>query len=653
MILFSLTLVFLLLGIKYYICLIPILFLIIYQIIKRQYKNLIYIGYALILGLLVLFFPKSNDPPSYGIVISYKENYLIIWSNFQKYYLAIDEHDLELFDIISFNSNVKDISFQALEGEFSFKDYLESINVFKEIEMEGFSFVFKNPLRINHLKNYLFNDLNDYSKYLTSSLLFNINIDSNIREVLNYFNISFLFIVSSLHIYLFYQIETIILKVLKVKKAEKIAYYSLFIFLYFAQFKLSLIKVILLLGNKVLLANKFSRKQILMGLMDINLLLKPKIVFSSTFYYVFIMSFLVIYIFPSLNTFKKTYQKLLFPLFLNLIYLPLTIFNEGKYSLFTPLISLFSSFVSEFIFILIILSLILTPLKVLLNFISYLYFQSLFFINKFNIIVYVDSWLFLIILTILIILFLYFSELKYRKYQASISLMIVSSLIIFSLPLDSYLSSYVYFINVGQGDCCLIHHNKYNILIDTGGSIYKDIGNDILIPFFKRKHINKLDLVFISHEDYDHNGALESLEENFQIDEIIVGSTFYSKDIGPLSFKNLNVYNVGTNDNDQSSAIYLSFLNHNFLFLGDCSKEIEEQICFDNQNLDVDIVKIGHHGSNTSTSVTLLETYDIDEAVISVGFNYYGHPTKEVLSLLESYDIKIRRTDLEGSIYYY
>ena len=171
--------------------------------------------------------------------------------------------------------------------------------------------------------------------------------------------------------------------------------------------------------------------------------------------------------------------------------------------------------------------------------------------------------------------------------------------------------------------------------------------------FFKRKHINKLDLVFISHEDYDHNGALESLEDNFQIDEIIVGSTFYSKDIGPLSFKNLNVYNVGTEDNDQSSAIYLSFLNHNFLFLGDCSKEIEEQICFDNQNLDVDIVKIGHHGSNTSTSVTLLETFDIDEAVISVGFNYYGHPTKEVLSLLESYDIKIRRTDLEGSIYYY
>ena len=151
MILFSLTLVFLLLGIKYYICLIPILFLIIYQIIKRQYKNLIYIGSALILGLLVLFFPKSNDPPSYGIVISYKENYLIVWSNFQKYYLEVDEHNLELFDIISFNSNVKDISFQALEGEFSFKDYLESINVFKEIEMEGFSFVFKNPLRINKI----------------------------------------------------------------------------------------------------------------------------------------------------------------------------------------------------------------------------------------------------------------------------------------------------------------------------------------------------------------------------------------------------------------------------------------------------------------------------------------------------------------------
>ena len=86
--------------------------------------------------------------------------------------------------------------------------------------------------------------------------------------------------------------------------------------------------------------------------------------------------------------------------------------------------------------------------------------------------------------------------------------------------------------------------------------------------------------------------------------------------------------------------------------MGDAEKNIEEKIVYDNPQLNVDILKVGHHGSNTSTSEILLSTYHIKEAVISVGYNYYGHPSDEVLSRLVDYNIVIRRTDKEGTIYY-
>ena len=91
---------------------------------------------------------------------------------------------------------------------------------------------------------------------------------------------------------------------------------------------------------------------------------------------------------------------------------------------------------------------------------------------------------------------LYFLEIGFFKGTGVTLFFIYITVFIGASPLDSYLSSYIAFINVGQGDSCLIHDHDKNILIDTGGSIYKDIANDVLMPFFKKKHIDKLDLVF-------------------------------------------------------------------------------------------------------------------------------------------------------------
>lgn len=114
----------------------------------------------------------------------------------------------------------------------------------------------------------------------------------------------------------------------------------------------------------------------------------------------------------------------------------------------------------------------------------------------------------------------------------------------------------------------------------------------------------------------------------------------------------MNRYDIGNEENSESSVIYFYFKNRYFLMMGDAEKSIEEKIVKDNPDLNVDILKVGHHGSNTSTSELLLSSYRIEEAVISVGYNFYGHPSDEVIYRLNNYNITIRRTDKEGTIYY-
>ena len=90
-----------------------------------------------------------------------------------------------------------------------------------------------------------------------------------------------------------------------------------------------------------------------------------------------------------------------------------------------------------------------------------------------------------------------------------------------------------------------------------------------------------------------------------------------------------------------------------FLFTGDAPVEVEKKILEDNPNLTCDVLKVGHHGSNTSTSEEWLDALKPKEAVISVGYqNKYGHPNKEVVERLEKRNILIRRTDLEGTVTY-
>lgn len=235
----------------------------------------------------------------------------------------------------------------------------------------------------------------------------------------------------------------------------------------------------------------------------------------------------------------------------------------------------------------------------------------------------------------------------------------------------------VHYINVGQGDCILIQVNNKNLLIDSGPSSSRKN----LLDYLENLSIKKLDYIIATHPHEDHIGNMDTIIRRYNIGsfyspKVTHSSTTFENMISSLVDKNLkiNILNNGVtgidlgektsvsvysplenlysdNLNDYSPIIKITFLNNSFLFTGDAEISTENTVLSQNLNLKCDILKVGHHGSSTSTSHDFIAAVNPSVAIISVGENNsYGHPTPETLSRLKSLNIKTIRTDINGSI---
>ncbi len=238
-------------------------------------------------------------------------------------------------------------------------------------------------------------------------------------------------------------------------------------------------------------------------------------------------------------------------------------------------------------------------------------------------------------------------------------------------------------IDVGQGDSLLISKNNKSILIDTGGKIkYKQeawkqtnkessIIKNTTLPLLKSKGIRKLDYLIITHGDFDHMGEAINLINSFKVKTVIFNCGRYNylerelikvlkkkripyySCIDELNLSQYNLQFLNTkeygNENDNSNVIYLNYDNYQFLFMGDASIEKEKDILNEYSIENIDFLKVGHHGSDTSSSKEFIDNMNPKYSIISVGENNrYGHPNKEVLNNLSN--SKIYRTDQDGSI---
>lgn len=227
------------------------------------------------------------------------------------------------------------------------------------------------------------------------------------------------------------------------------------------------------------------------------------------------------------------------------------------------------------------------------------------------------------------------------------------------------------YIDVGQADCILIQNEGKNMLIDAGNNA----DGELLVKYLKGLGIKNFDVLVGTHPHEDHIGGLDNVIKAFNIGKIympkVMTTTNTFEDVlDAIDSKNMSItspivdtkFEMGDceftvisskidNDelNNSSIVLRLDFGNTSYLFTGDMEKDVEETIL--SKNIQVDVLKVGHHGSSTSTSSKFLDKVNPEYAIICVGEgNSYGHPHKEILDRLNKKGIQIYRTDILGTI---
>ena len=227
------------------------------------------------------------------------------------------------------------------------------------------------------------------------------------------------------------------------------------------------------------------------------------------------------------------------------------------------------------------------------------------------------------------------------------------------------------YLDVGQADSILIETGKENMLIDAGNSA--DANG--IIEYLKSQDITKFKYVIGTHAHEDHIGGMDEIINNYEIEhflmpDVITTTKTFEDVLDALESKQLKFetptvgekYNLGDavitviyvgnddkNLNNSSIVLKLKYKNAEFLFMGDLEKSIEKELL--DKDIKADILKVGHHGSDSSSSKEFIEKVNPSMSIISVGKNNkYNHPKKSTIELLNKNNSKVLRTDELGTI---
>ena len=621
---------------------------------------------------------NNNDTEFIGIVEDYiiKDNQIKISLKSKERIIVTYKYTGKVFNNLSYGDKIKvtgvlkEPSTNNIFNNFNYKKYLYNKKIYYIIEASKIDKIQNNNNHIYTIKNLLYTRINNLksSSYIKALLFGDNKLDKEIKTSYQVNGISHLFSVSGFHINFITSIIYFYLDRITYNKKIKYITVDIFLVLYLllcnttSLLRCTVMNILLSINH--LLKLNIKKIDIVLLTLILCIIINPFIIYDIGFIYSYTISFFLILYKNKYKTNNKLLKIIYISLISFLVSLPINIYTSYEINFLSIILN---------IIIVPIVSLILLPLSLLtlifpiLDNILYLITSilekiSLYTsnINIFKQILSKPSIILIIIYYLVIILILS----KNKHYY------LILILLIFHKTIPLYNSNLeVVMFDVGEADSMLIStpSKKVNILIDTGRGI--DINN--IIIYLKSIGISKLNYLIITHGDEDHIGGALYLIDNFKVDNVILNkgdytelevelithlknkNIKYTNNINKIPLLGSYMYLLNTkkfsNENDNSIVTYFEYQKYKFLFMGDSSSKTEEYL-INNYNLtNISFLKVGHHGSNTSSSPLFINKITPKVSLISVGRNnFYHHPNKEVLTNLSN--SVIYRTDINKSI---
>lgn len=596
------------------------------------------------------------------------------------YYVKSKEEKNTILDVIHHGDKIMlkgtfNVPFNnTIPNDFNYKKYLYNKKIYYTLSVDSYEIIKNNKNILYKIKDKLYKkiinlDNNDY--YLAFILGDKTLLSSEIYNSFQSNGISHLLALSGMHINILLLIINMFLKKFKENKKIIITSFILIVFLILTGLTASLQRATIFyilknINNKFNL--RYSNIKLLFIVAFIILFINPFLIYDLGFIYSFIVCFGIFYYSDFI---KGNYVVKLFKLSLVtfLFSVPITIMVNYEVNLSSIFINmLFVPWISLIVYPLSLMSFIIPILNPLFGFTINITNNMNMLFSKISLIINIPK------LSIILII-LFYLVLLVRKKKLYICLFLILTFGKVMVLFDK--NYYVYFFDIGQGDASVLvsPHQKEVLMIDTGGKITYEKKewqksnktynvSDGVIKFLKSKGITKLDYLIISHGDQDHAGDALNIIKKLNVKKVVLnkGSTnSLEKKIINTNVKITNNYNLKyfnvinlnngfyDNENDASLVNYITFLKYKFLFMGDAPKNVEEKIIEKYNLFNIDVLKVGHHGSKTSSSKYFIDKIIPKYSVISVGRNNrYGHPHEEALSNL--INTKILRTDNDGTI---
>ena len=599
------------------------------------------------------------------------------------YFKNEEKFNLKLGDQIKVIGTLKEPEINKTDNLFNYKNYLYNKNIFYLLEINNYKKINNNHNIIYSLKNIIRKRMNN-NRYLYTFILGDKSLLTT--EVINSYQengISHLFAISGMHITLLSGILLKILKKLKVTENKRYFITILFLLLYLliADKSPSIIRGVLffmLFSINNIYYFYIKPYNLFIIALSISLLINPFYIYDIGFQYSFLISLSLLLTSNYLKSNNYFIGLLKVSLISTFISIPIQIYHFYQLNLLSLINNLiFVPIISIIIFPMSLIVLLFKPLEIVYNILTNLLEKLSIFIShisKFKLAFIKLPSIIYILYFLLIVISLYLLIYKNKKYLLLITILLLFIHSNYNLIIRT---KYLEVIDVGQGDSFLLHLNNKNILIDTGGKKQtkriknSSIVNNTTIPLLKSLGIKKINYLILSHGDKDHMGESINLVNNYKVDKVIFNCGTYNyleKDlikvlnkkkikyyscINELNINNNKLYFLQTklydNENDNSNVIYTEINNNKFLFMGDASITTEKEIQKEYNLPNIDVLKVGHHGSKTSSSKDFINEMNPKYSIVSVGKdNRYGHPNKEVLKTLK--ESKIYRTDQDGSV---